>query len=214
MKVIFLDIDGVMVTGEMLNRLEEIDGFHFNPFARGPVYQLNRIVETTGAEIVISSTWRCDGPRWNALMKHFEQQGVRKKPLVRTPHLTKKRESGLFKTAQRGEEIKTWLSNDVQDYVVLDDDTDMDDVRAHFVYVKNGMWRGGLNQDHADAAIALLNLSKEEPPKLTQRPLPPPIMIVDDSKRPTTSKYQTCPHGIPYSAWQNCPKCNPMGGMD
>lgn len=157
MKVVFLDIDGVMVTGETVGQHVAVEGHHFNPFAKGPVYQLNRILRETGAHIVVSSSWRCDGPRWDALLFHFTQQGVEQRPIGRTPDLNRRRPSGIFEAVQRGEEIKAWLAHDVEAFVALDDDSDMDAIRANFVHVRHGMWRGGLNRDHADAAIALLN---------------------------------------------------------
>lgn len=158
MKVIFLDIDGVLVTGETVNTLIHVtEDDPFCAFARGPVYQLNRIVRETGAEIVISSSWRCDGPRWLALMTHFRQQGVEKEPIGRTIRLRPRRGESYV---QRGKEIKVWLSNDVTEYVALDDDCDMDDIPGHFVYIKNGMWRGGLLAGHAELAIAILNRPK------------------------------------------------------
>lgn len=155
MKVIFLDIDGVLVTGETVNRQNTVGDHHFNPFAKGPVFQLNRILAATGAEIVVSSSWRCDGPRWDALMEHFKAQGIEKRPIGRTIDLNRK-QNGVWISAQRGEEIKAWLSNDVTHYVALDDDCDMDAIPGHFVHIKNGMWRGGLGVAHADCAVAIL----------------------------------------------------------
>jgi hypothetical protein len=157
MKVVFLDIDGVLVTGETVNRQETIGEHHFNPFAKGPVFELNRILKATGAEIVVSSTWRCDGPRWEALMEHFRLQGIERRPIGRTIHMERKSEGGtIWIAAQRGKEIKAWVSSDVTAFVALDDDTDMDDIPGHFVHIKNGMWRGGLQASHADCAIQIL----------------------------------------------------------
>lgn len=159
MKVIFLDIDGVLVTGETVNLHVRIGEHGFNPFAKGPVFQLNRILAATGAEIVVSSSWRCDGPRWEALMDHFKGQGIDKRPIGRTAHLSRMK-NGVWQSPQRGTEIKAWLSNDVQQFVALDDDSDMDDIPNNFIHTKNGMWRGGLLGSHAEAAIEILNQPK------------------------------------------------------
>lgn len=156
MKVVFLDIDGVMVTGETVTKRAQVEGHGFNLFAKEPVAQLNRILEATGAEIVVSSSWRCDGPRWDALLFHFTEQGVSRRPVGRTPQLERRLPSGLYAGAQRGDEIKAWLSNDVESFVAIDDDSDMDAILPRFVHVKNGMWRGGLGPAHADQAIEIL----------------------------------------------------------
>lgn len=62
-KVIFLDIDGVLNTKwwyTQMNRNTPKDkyGYAFDPKA---VANLRRIVEETGADIVISSSWKCMG---------------------------------------------------------------------------------------------------------------------------------------------------------
>lgn len=156
MKVVFLDIDGVLVTVETVRKNLHYGEESFNPFHPEAVRQLNRVLEETGAEIVVSSSWRCDGPRWDALMDHFAAQGVCRRPIGRTPFLERKSGGGVWVAVQRGEEIKAWLSQDVEAYAVVDDDSDMDAVRDHFVHVKNGMYRGGLGPAHAEQMIALL----------------------------------------------------------
>ena len=55
MKVIFLDIDGVLATS--FKRIENEFGSIY-PFSKGAVKQLNYILEQTHAKIVLSSTWR------------------------------------------------------------------------------------------------------------------------------------------------------------
>ena len=156
MKVIFLDIDGVLATGETFNKNVEVNGEGFCPFYKGAVYNLNKITAATGAVLCISSSWRCGGPRWDALVEHFKQQGVEGQIIGRTPQLERKSPGGVYMAVQRGEEIKAWLSTDVSHYVALDDDSDMDAIPGHFVHVRNGSWRGGLLNSHAQCAIAIL----------------------------------------------------------
>lgn len=64
-KIIFLDIDGVLNTERQHDRcvnegITPVDGFGyaFDPIA---VANLKRIVEETGADIVISSSWKLWG---------------------------------------------------------------------------------------------------------------------------------------------------------
>jgi hypothetical protein len=171
MKVLFLDIDGVLATCETFNHMAEVGVHHFCKFARGPVYQLNKVLEATGAEIVVSSSWRCDGPRWEALMEHFEGQGVARRPIGRTPDLRLGLSAKSKLQPQRGDEIKAWLgidttlresgiytspTTDVESYAVIDDDCDMDAVKDRFVWVRNGSYRGGMNGAHAQQLIDLL----------------------------------------------------------
>lgn len=59
MKVIFLDIDGVLNTKYWENmKVRDQYGHTFDP---NSVANLARIIEETGAEIVISSSWKCLG---------------------------------------------------------------------------------------------------------------------------------------------------------
>ena len=65
-KVIFLDIDGVLNTERKAkevydnNNLDSHDEFG-RLFDENALYWLNKIIDETGAEIVISSSWRNDG---------------------------------------------------------------------------------------------------------------------------------------------------------
>ena len=128
MKIIFLDIDGVLnslshdVVLDMTNP-PQIDAEKMN---RWNINLLRLLVEKTGASIVISSTWRKD-PRHidknspdtekiQVFKNHFSYHGWENAPVIGlTPNL-----SGF-----RGEEVAVWLDNNqVESYVILDDDTD------------------------------------------------------------------------------------------
>jgi predicted transcriptional regulator len=132
MKVIFLDIDGVLNTGIYathyfeickhfgLTRKEAKDwrhgmrdefGSHFDPRC---VSLLKYIIEETGAKIVVSSTWRASGEETMKLM--WEMRDLPGEVIGVTP---------LLNTA-RGEEIEAYLKeNETDAYVIIDDDTDM-----------------------------------------------------------------------------------------
>jgi hypothetical protein len=145
-KVIFLDIDGVMNSMRSMHRLYHAGHGRFNDI---PVHEtvgpLNKIIKHTDAKIVISSTWR-------KLHNSFSMAyilflcGVKGEVIDSTPVIHNK---------QRGFEIKTWLEqrDDIEAFVVLDDDSDMDDVRDHFVKVNNKM---GLTYKNAEEAIEIL----------------------------------------------------------
>lgn len=136
-KVVFLDIDGVLnsESGEDMRILD--------PKA---VALLKKLIEKHRAVIVVSSVWRkLDWP--NRIIKAFKKAGWEQPPIVdRTPILC----------SLRGEEIKLWLSqNDVEVFVIIDDDTDMlpeqlnNFIRCHTDY--------GLTKKQIEAADRIFN---------------------------------------------------------
>jgi hypothetical protein len=150
MKVIFLDIDGVLVTSETLQRKNKT-----RHFCEKAVAQLNRILQETDAEIVLSSSWRI-GASLSKLNSHFFDEGVAKPIVDFTPNIMNKSESGLYLGVERKEEIKSWLANhlEVSNFVVIDDDWD---ARIENHFVKTSIFQKGLTERLADKAIKILN---------------------------------------------------------
>lgn len=155
MKVIFLDIDGVLNNHDSMHRAYEkgLDAAGIRGWDRGSVDELKRIVAETGARIVISSTWRLnisDRRSEHAVAAGFEMYGIPEFTDV-TPN---------FPGKIRGLEIKSWMDNwaeePIESFVILDDDSDMlPEQMAHFV--QPSLFRGGLNKELADKAIEILN---------------------------------------------------------
>lgn len=88
-KVIFLDIDGVLVTWKSM-QLGLSPIFKVARFDFCCVGELNRITYATGAEIVISSSWR----HWNKINSYMVSEGVcgeirGKTPLIDAPGVKK-----------------------------------------------------------------------------------------------------------------------------
>ena len=117
MKVIFLDIDGVVNCYDTKERApSKVVGVE-----QRLITHIKEIVDATGAKLVLSSTWRKDwafdlmnGKDWHYLRDEFAKQGLQF--LDYTPS---RRDS------HRGEEIKEWLENtdyDVESYVIIDDE--------------------------------------------------------------------------------------------
>ena len=127
-KIIFIDVDGV------LNRICEggistpikMVGDIMTMADPELVYRLNLIVDRTGAEMVLSSSWR-HLKNWRATMK---ASGIVKSFLDRTDTQTKKHggfsmEGGEYRRV-RGNVIQAWLNeHPVERYAIIDDDDDM-----------------------------------------------------------------------------------------
>lgn len=125
MKYIFLDIDGV------LNHEQWYDSQHNNPDAKpfplscfDPqcVARVNEILEKTGAQLVISSSWRFD----RELYLTLNSVGLNSK----FECTSSRRNKGCENFECRGEEIQEFLRThnynpETDNYVIIDDDSDM-----------------------------------------------------------------------------------------
>ncbi len=148
-RVIFLDIDGVLVTWDTLKKdTESGKEGRFNSFDPKAVERLNKIIEATDSEVVISSTWRMT-PNKGDLFRHLRKEGIKtyKGRFDTTPVLDK----------ERGHEIQKWLlqcHTHVDNFVILDDDSDM----VHLIdkLVKTSM-KDGLQDEHVIKALTILN---------------------------------------------------------
>ena len=159
-KIIFLDIDGVLNTC-WWDRKTPVDkyGYAFDPNA---VANLRRIVEETGASIVISSSWKCMG-----LSQMEEMWDVRNLPgkiVGITPNSVS---DELLVNADidsielfhiRGEEIKEWLTKhgkNVSNYAIIDDmDYMLPEQQSHFVQTNPEV---GITKEDAEKAIKIIN---------------------------------------------------------
>jgi hypothetical protein len=144
-KVIFLDFDGVLNSrrffAQRSGRSGERADDALDPDA---VARVNRIIERTGAKIVISSSWRMADPLAR-IMTILRLHGFTGEIVGTTPVLS----------GTRGREIKEWLraNRGVTAYVILDDATDMDGLGARHVLTHPDE---GLLDAHVDMACAAL----------------------------------------------------------
>lgn len=117
MKIIFLDIDGVVNSYSTKERApSKVVGVE-----QRLISHIKEIVDVTGAKLVLSSTWRkdwafdlLDGIDWRYLRDEFAKQD-----LYFMDYTPSRRDS------HRGEEIKEWLESteyDVESYVIIDDE--------------------------------------------------------------------------------------------
>lgn len=189
MKVIFLDIDGVMNSenhAREMHKLVEEGKLSKKKFGttwdlpyEGTILPLKKIIDKTGAVVVLSSSWRLLG-REKILNKIFKPYGFQ--IIDKTcsgVSLSKLKECG-FDTEQcydakyrdfdivsdytthtydRGAEIAWWLHEhpEVESFVILDDD--WVDIEPYYPneYVQTNFYDWGLTEELADKAIAILN---------------------------------------------------------
>ena len=164
MKVVFLDIDGVLNSHDWWYARTS-DRHDIDP---RNVAVLNEITQPVAASIVVSSTWRLhyrgryqdhDGerPTWRFLGDLLHSHGVLAPIIGITEQLPAVPDGkGGRKSCPRGLEIRAWLEAHagVTHFVVLDDDMDMDGVEDH--HVKTDMRTGGLRRAHVAPALSLL----------------------------------------------------------
>ena len=139
MKVIFLDIDGVLINRRSCKIGLDVPDHEC-------VERLNRIIAATSAVLVISSAWRIGRSveELKDLMKLF---GVKAKVIDRTI---------CNWNWIRGQEIENWLSfhEDVTQFIILDDDSDIGELSSHLIQTK---FEFGLTDENAMEAIERLN---------------------------------------------------------
>lgn len=127
--ILFLDLDGVMVTRQC-QYMNQNNKWSCCPMDKKAVKLLNYILFETGAEIVLSSDWRFHY-RLNEIREIFIWNRVSKTPIGFTPH------SKLYTADKlelgRAEEIKMWVDLHKPDKWVAVDDLDMSPYLEKFV---------------------------------------------------------------------------------
>lgn len=133
MKIIFLDIDGVL-NHQAYYESDRWDknGGRDSDIDPKCVEYLNMIISDTGAKVVISSTWRI-GRTVEQLQEALNKKGFKGEIVGFTPRLAFKDIASI----PRGVEIDLWLKEncklfekcirywEYKEYVILDDDSDM-----------------------------------------------------------------------------------------
>ena len=131
MKLIFLDIDGVLNSVAFWNTRYVRGGSQIDPEA---VAYLNELTDKTGANLVISSAWRHRGIR--EMRRILRENKVRAPVVGLTPNREYRARGPLYISPGRGAEIAAWLKasrRTVDRFVILDDDNDMGDLMHRLV---------------------------------------------------------------------------------
>jgi hypothetical protein len=157
MKIIFLDIDGVLNCQDAYKdgfckyyHDPNDDEFWYQTFYPISKALINRLIVQTNAKIIISSTWRKSG--LDFMKRAWENEGMEGEIIDITPCLYFKDNGSV----PRGCEIEQWLKHkgfshinwskekqqeymdksDIENYIIIDDDSDMlYGQRNHFVHV-------------------------------------------------------------------------------
>ena len=143
MKIIFLDIDGVLATHKefMMNRTKfqtkhpEAKEIRIPyPFNQGCVKVFNEILDETNAVIVLSSDWRF---HWdlNDLDKIFKFNGIKKSPIAITSKIKRKLSSDL--EDDRSFQIKKYVDEILPDSWVAIDDLNLSSLGDNFIRTKD-----------------------------------------------------------------------------
>ena len=161
-KYLFLDLDGVLNTGQYSNYLEENnlqqfdeDGAIFDPSA---VKNLQYIIEKTHAEIILTSTWRYDG--LDRMIQLWKNRNLPSVLAGITPDLFprgERRPKGL-----RGLEIYDWLNYGrgfdfgvFYTYAIVDDEDDFLEQQLEHLVLTDPM--KGITREVANKVISILN---------------------------------------------------------
>ena len=135
-KIIFLDVDGVINCQYTTQRHGSYIGI--DPYM---ALLVDRIVQATGAKIVLSSTWRLSEKDREIVKKFVDFIDI-------TPDIS---------DYQRWDEVKAWLKDhpEVNRYAIIDDNWYNFPEDAEFVF--KTQYIEGLTQGIADAVISYLN---------------------------------------------------------
>lgn len=159
MRVIFLDIDGVLNNTQTVTpagapwrgpdpAATGAPGWNLLvPIEPECMDRLNRMIAASGAKIVISSSWRLFS-RWQDLGPALARYGLVGEVIGGTPDLVndpvwleawRTRDGAPFQyeRMERGWEIREWLAAhpDVTEFVILDDCSDMAELKPWLVLV-------------------------------------------------------------------------------
>lgn len=125
MRIIFLDIDGVLASFDYLRIISHLK--EKNPDRYGYAFDLRCVKnlqwilnECPDVKIVISSSWK--SMKINKLLDMWKIRDLPGEIIDITPDLLRTKIE-----SSRGDEIQEWLSkhSEVKSYVIIDDDSDM-----------------------------------------------------------------------------------------
>lgn len=87
MKLLFLDIDGVLISGKHMDQLQDDGQSSWKVFDPECVDAFNELVQLTGAKVVVSSTWRYHYETVEELAQALKDRGVKADIVAFTPRI-------------------------------------------------------------------------------------------------------------------------------
>lgn len=142
MKIIFLDIDGVLNYQAYLVNHSQTDNIDPNKIAI-----LKELIAQTNSNIVITSSWRISQNMYKKLKCIFKNYDIKIYDQTINLH------------GQRGMEIKQYLQKhiNISNFVILDDDI-FSDYDSYLIshLVKTSFYQNGLTKEHIEIAKNIL----------------------------------------------------------
>jgi hypothetical protein len=166
MKVIFLDMDGVLNNRQFLVSLGNPRSYEhdwlIDSCDNEAVKRLNSIVEATGAKVVISSSWRLMRGK-DSMQNILNASGFKGEVIGCTP--TRYDLQDAKKEEKRGTYIKKWISDqktykpnelfELEAFAILDD-LDPSNFEGLEEYHVHTSYESGLLDNHIEQAIEIL----------------------------------------------------------
>lgn len=159
MRIIFLDIDGVLNSMPYLLSVDAIRNDANNPegaIDARHVAILNEIIRLSGAEVIISSSWR-SAYSPDEIQKILELRGFIGQVIGATP-LLHNHYSEDGELLYRGNEIQQWLDKtdqNIESFIIIDDDSDMEHLTHRLI---NTDLDSGLTAEHIPLALSLFDI--------------------------------------------------------
>lgn len=162
MRVLFLDIDGVLNSADYMKHRRHIRRPTREAIDAPTVPRLNAITDRSGAAAVISSTWR-KMYQLDDLARVLAQHGVTGRVIGATPVLLDPlgppHKDGFQPCCSkpRAHEIAAWLDAhpEVTSFAVLDDDSGVHALPRISVRVVQTTWQLGLLDEHVERVCSM-----------------------------------------------------------
>jgi hypothetical protein len=166
-RYLFLDIDGVLNTGNYSNflvhsSLPESDGhgYFFDPDA---VEGLKKVIDATNADIILASDWRVDGfdnmqSLWVARNMPGKLAGITPSCKTTFTNIDTQETWSKYPVGSRGMEVAEWLlinGRSPYSYAIVDDEDNYLLYQSEHLVLTNPM--NGLDDSIADVVISILS---------------------------------------------------------
>ena len=160
MKVLFLDIDGVLNSVQYFKskKYNKTKGNYLCDIDTDKLPLIQEIIEKTHCKVVLSSSWRYfwNNPKFIKALKQLKNEFKKHKIVIFdiTGFEHKEDNSEWF---GRQLQIRNWLQNHtVEKFCILDDDTyDLQLLKDNLV--NPSFYEGGIKNEHVEECIKILN---------------------------------------------------------